>query len=146
MTCISGCALGLMHGNPPSLSCPKCVFQIAACTCEGGRAELESLWGFSTLAELPPPVAVTATRRASPVLQTWERQDQFHSNAEGKESDEAMERLRKDRKAAFNLMDLCPECSYKNHSGFSPSRSFLEGKFLLSYVTMRSSLSVAICT
>lgn len=36
------------------------------------------------------------------------------------------------RKAAFNLMDLCPEYTYKNHSRFSFSRrSFLEGVWLV---------------
>lgn len=41
----------------------------------------------------------SVTSQASPRLQTWERQDQFHSNAKVKESDEAMESLKKDRKA-----------------------------------------------
>lgn len=63
------------------------------------------------LAKLLPPTAVTATGSASHRLQTWERQDHFHSNTEGKESDEAMQRLKKDRKAAFNSMGLCLEYS-----------------------------------
>lgn len=88
----------------------------------------------------------SVTSQASPRLQTWERQDQFHSNAKVKQSDEATESLMKDRKAAFNLIDFCPEYSYKNHSRFSLSRrSFLEGKCLVSYVAGLSSLSVAIC-
>lgn len=108
------------------------------------RAQLKSPQVFSALAELPPPAVVTATGRAGPRLQ---RLDHFHANTEGKESDEAMERLRKDRKTAFNLVDLCPEYSYKNHSGFSLSRRrFLEGKCLVSYVTVCSSLNVAVCT
>lgn len=78
----------------------------------------------------------SVTSQASPRLQTWEGQDQFHSNAKVKVSDEATESLKKNRRAAFNLMDFCPEYSYKNHSGFSLSRrSFQEGKCLVSHVT-----------
>ena len=108
---------------------PHCVVQIVSFKlqlahgkerCAG--AQLKSPQGFPALAEPLPPAAVTATGQASPRLQTWEKQDQFHSNAEGKESDEAMERLRKDRKTAFSLMDFCPDYSYKNHRGVSLSR------------------------
>lgn len=50
------------------------------------------------------------------------------------------------RKAAFNLMDLCPEYTYKNHSRFSFSRRSVFGGCLVSYIIMCNSLSVAICT
>lgn len=131
-----------VHQDVPLASCmeihPHWVVQImsfklqlahAKERCAG--AQLKHPQGFSTLAKLSPPSAVTATGWASPGLQTWERKDQFHSNIESKESDGAM--------------DLCPKYSYKNHSGFSLSRRFFGGCFV-SYVAMCNSLSVAICT
>lgn len=50
-----------------------------------GGAQLKSPQGFSTLAKVLPPAAATATGLVSPGLQTWKRQDQFHSDAEGEE-------------------------------------------------------------
>lgn len=99
----------------------------------------KSLWGFLVLAMLQSP---TATSRASPVLQPWKRQEKFYSSIQGKESDGAMGRLRKRRKAALIWWSSALWKATKSQRVF-PLQEILEG---IGYVTICSSLSVAACT
>lgn len=54
-TCMSGCAICLMRGNPPSVTCPNCAFGVAACTCAGTQPK--SPRGFFTLSKLRPQLS-----------------------------------------------------------------------------------------
>lgn len=140
----------LVHQDVPFASCvelhPHRIVQIVPLELQFVHVLEHSQNPPGVSSHCPSYCHSSVTSQASPRPQTWERQDQFHFNAKVKESDEAMESLMKGRKAAFNLKDFCPECSYKNHSRFSLSRrSFLEDKCLVSCVTGWSSLRVAIC-
>lgn len=122
----------LVHQDVPFASCvephPHRVVQIVPLELQLAHVLEHSQNPHGVSSHCPSQCHSSVTSQASPRPQTWERQDHFHSNAKVKESDEATESLKKNRKAAFNLMDFCPEYSYKKSQRvFSFQEKFFGG-------------------